>query len=278
MGRATVAVLYKGQVKTGSVDVVEGLVSDFVAEFEEKAVAPTVDPTADPTADPAADPMQTATATASSGALIKHGWVSVIAPDGATLSFDGKPAARDEQGRIQADEGTYPIAVDKPGHESWRRRVRVVRGQQKQLVATLKSFEERDSQRRNGYIALGVAGAFTLGGAAFGIAGLSSRADAIDIQSTESSRPVGDNTTSLEPLKTRDDIADANKKSDTFQLLAAASLGAAAVALGTAIYFFVNERSEQIAGQEPPLVMVPVSAEDGALTGAALQFSGSLDW
>jgi hypothetical protein len=253
---------------TRTVAVVRGLVTDVVVELER-----------DPDAPP--DP----------GLLegthkeVTVGWVTLrVAAPGAAITFDGAPATFDGRGRIEADPGTYEVVVAAPGHETWRRRVRIHRGQNRTIEVSVRSVDARAAERRNGYLALGAAGALAASGAAFAILESRVNKDAQDLWRTETSRPTGslEQTGMIAPVRTREDLDDLRSRGKTYALLSHASYGLAAAAFGASVYFFLRERQADRDGFPAPIAIVPIVPGPGgageAGVGATVTYTRQVRW
>jgi len=212
---------------------------------------------------------------------IKTGWVTIkVTPSSARLTLDGKAPKTDENGRIETTPGMHVAMLEADGYEGWGRRVRIAKGQHRVINVTLRSTTSRQADRKKGYLALG--GALVLGalGVTFGILEGQAFEEARDIFDAESTRPGGGDSNALIPIRTREDLADATSRGDTYKLLHMASLGAAAVALGVSIYYFVKERPAERKGGPLPVAITPLlPTSDGiAGVGAQLTYSTRLDW
>jgi hypothetical protein len=251
-------------------ELLPGMVTDLRVNLEKKETKKNgttgmVDPTGDPSG-------ANATATGTALDAIKTGWVVVRTnPAQAVLTFDGKKATPDDQGRIEAEPGVYELVVEAPGHVRKRRRVRVSRAQTRNVSIDLKSTAEKSSQRKWGYISLAAAGALAASGAGFGLLSLSALDEAEDIQRLEESRP-GSSTGEFIPISSREDFEDARDRGKTYQIISGVSFGLAAAALGASIYFFIAERDEEIPGMAPPFAVAPTANGDGVAVTTGLSF------
>ncbi|HUH05884.1 MAG TPA: PEGA domain-containing protein [Kofleriaceae bacterium] len=245
-------------------EILEGMVTDVIFELEKDPNAVGVG---------TGDPTQTA----------DQGWVKLkTSPPDAKVTFDGKPAELDAQGRIKAAPGTYEVNVTASGHEPWNRRVRVNQGQSREIDVSLRTTALRQSLRKKGYISLAVAAGLGIVGATFGIMELHAHEEASDIWTNETTRPSNAplaDTGAIVPVKTRDDLQDATDRGKRYQVISAVSFGLAAAALGASIYFFAQERPAERPGFKLPLAfapIVPVGPEGGV--GAKVTYSRTFGW
>jgi hypothetical protein len=246
------------------VDVVETIVIDVEVDLAEDPNAPLDDRIDQP---PVAD--------------IKVGWLAIrIDVPGAAILIDGKPAAQRPDGTIEHDPGIHTLEVTMPGYEPWRRRAVVVRGQKRAIEVTLKKTADRRRERRLAYLGFGVAAALGVGGAVFGFLENQAFEEAQDIAALERERPP---TAVLGPdmpehvVHTRAELDDAVARGERYRLISYVSFGAAAVALGISIYYFIQERADERPGHELPMALVPTVDEDGH-AGAQVVFTRELDW
>ncbi len=253
---------------TTTAKIYEGVVTDVAVELA-----------ADPNA--ATDPDVIAVRSTED---IQDGWVELVGlPAHATIAVDGQPAARDERGRIEASSGIHSIEVSSASYEPWRRRVRFYRGQTRRIEVELRTVVARQRQRRRGYISLGTAAAFAALGATFGILEHRARDEARDLWRIETSRPSNvplASTADIEPVRSREDLREVVSRGKRYRLISGAAFGAAAVALGTSIYFFIQERPAAQEGVPAPLVLTPIVPAPGELAsfGATVTYTTELDW
>ena len=243
--------------------ILPGMVTDVIFMLE-----------IDPDAPPPEDGLITTPTTE-----IKTGWVKLqIVPEGASITFDGRPARLDENGRIEAPPGVYLATVEAEGYEPWQRRVRVHLGQDRVVQVRLQHTGERRANRRKGYFALAAAGAFAVAGGVFSALESSAHEEAEDIWSIEVVRPtIGD--ASAEPVRTRDDLRDARDRGKRYALISGISFGVAAAALGLSIYYFVEERPVARKGFPLPVAVTPIGPGDGdrAGVGAQVTYTATFD-
>jgi hypothetical protein len=214
---------------------------------------------------------------------VEHGWLIVeTTTPGATITLNDAAVVIDDKGRIRHDPGTHVVEVAAPGYVSWRRRVRVTKGQTKTISATLVAESTRQGYRKKGYYALVGAATFAAVGAVFGILERKSFEEAQDIRDIERSRPPTfplEETGMFEPVRTRDDLNDAVDSAKTRGLISNISFGVAAVALGVSVYYFIKERPDGREGYAPPLAIAPVlPTDDTAGIGATVTYTTELEW
>jgi len=219
-----------------------------------------------------------------SGEDITTGWITLkVTPPGATVTIDGKPPQIGADGRVELSPGIHTVIAKAEGREHWGRRVRVAKGQVKALDISLRTTAARSAARKKGYLYLGGAAVFGALGVAFGILEGRAYEEASDFYTIETTRPTNvdiSETTAIEPLRTRQDIADAKSRGDTYKLLQIGSLGVAAVALGVSIYYFVKERPLERDDAPLPVAITPLLPASGDIAGVGAQitYSRSLDW
>ncbi len=250
--------------KCVEVDILEGIVTDVHIDLDR-------DPNAPP--DPGLIGRKE----------VEVGWVTFAADTpNTTITMEGKPIATDAQGRVERAPGVYETVATADGHEPWRRRVRVLRGQNRTITIKLRSIEMRAKNRRLGYISLGVAAFAAGGGVLFSMKEHSAREEAQDIYDTEVRRPAPPQRPfcDLVPCRTdpRADMEDAIDRADKWQTGALISFGVAAAALGTSIYFFIQERPSERKGFELPLAVTPIPDGEGGIAGVGALYTTEIDW
>jgi len=265
-GMVDVSVEVRGYLsQTKKAEILPGMVTDVVFTLE-------IDPAAPPPDD---------NAISAPTEEVKTGWVKLqVMPETASITFDGKPARFDKEGRIEAPPGTHVAIVEAEGYEPWQRRVRVFLGQNKVVQVRLNRTSERRANRRKGYFALVAAGAFAVAGGVFSVLEYNAHEEAQDIWDVETIRPkpsVAD--TSYVPIRTRDDLKDARDRGKRYALISGVSFGVAAAALGLSIYYFVQERPEARKGFPLPVAVAPIApAGDGrAGVGAQVTYTATFD-
>ncbi len=209
---------------------------------------------------------------------VDDGWVTLkVSPANASVSFDGKPAVKDDQGRIQATPGYHVVLIDAEGYAPWHRRVRVVKGQSRAIDVSLRSSAEKRSLRKKGYLLLGTAAALTASGLVFGLMERGKYENAQDIYDVETTRPNLASTGFI-PLGTRQDIQALKDEGKTLGLVSNISYGLAAAAVGASIYFFVQERSDTRPGQKLPVAITPILPIGGHGVGVTATYKTELSW
>lgn len=245
--------------------IVPGLVTDVVIELVkdpdyEAAPAPTVAPRVEEIPD--------------------IGWVAFrTGADNYAVIVDGKRVTLDDDGRWQGASGVHQVRIEAAGYEPWERRVRVVKGQNRSVEVQLVPAGERAAGRRTGWIALGVATAFTGVGIAFDALEANAREEAQDIFDREISRPVTGATGDVLPIRTREEMNDASDRARRNATISGVAYGLAAVSLGVSLYYLVENRQETRRGVSVPVTVVPVEdPAGGGAVGAAAVLQGEIDW
>lgn len=241
------------------VDILEGVVTDVVVDVEP-----------DPN-------YKKPVVTDPNNEDVTTGWIIVqIDTPGTTVVFDGKPVEPDHTGKFESSVGTYVMEVCAPGYDCWRRRVRVVKGQKRLLAIKLKRTAQRRSERRMGYIFLGTAAAFAASGVVFGQMQHGALEEAQDWTDAERWRPSTlplEQTCAIMACHTREEIEGRVDDAKKYGLISNLSFGAAAVALGVSVYYFVQERPAERAGYDLPLAIGPYGRD-----GIAATYTAELDW
>ncbi|MBI4511263.1 MAG: PEGA domain-containing protein [Deltaproteobacteria bacterium] len=209
---------------------------------------------------------------------VNHGWLVFTTDASSTILFDGAPVTLAEGGTLQAAPGIHILEVQEDGHEPWRRRVTVVRGQKRAVTVTLKRTEDRLRERRSGFIALGVAAAAGTTGVVFGMLSNARLEQAEDILRVERKRPSGAELSPDLPeatVHTREELSDLGAEGKRYGMISNIAYGVGAIALGASIYYFVLERSAERKGYELPMAVVPIVGPDGEV-GAQVVYSGGI--
>ena len=175
----------------------------------------------------------------------------LVLPSGYTeVTIDGKVMTV-QGGVLELESGTRVVEITKPGHDPFRRRVRINVAQKTELTPT---FVETAAREKKEAMAIGLLGG-GLAVTAFGFyAALKSNdyaAEAREITRLEMSRPPAGQYTRADFDKARDDA----KKWST---ISSVSMGVGLVTLGVAGVFFYlggKERSDV----PPPYAVAPVS-------------------
>lgn len=264
-GEVEIAVEAKGYLpQTRNVEIIVGLVTDVVFDLG-------VDPTAVKTEE--INPKATED--------VKFGWVKFTVAAGleAKVVVDGQLSSTDDKGFHSSTPGLKTVEISVVGAETWRRRVRFVRGQRRVIEVAVVSSDERAAARKRGYYGLAGAAVFGLAGASFSI--LESRAyyDARSIANTESARPTTvspEISSAIAEVRTRADLADAETRSKRYAVLATVAYGAAAASLGVAVYYFLKERPVEVPNAPPPVAITPLLNESDR--GLGFVVSSAVSW
>lgn len=190
------------------------------------------------------------------------GWLVVTAPvPSLAIQLDGTAVTPDPQGRIEGQPGVHELTVTAPGHEPWRRRVRIARGQKIEIAAQLIDRDTRARARTIGHVAIGAGAVIAIASAGLAIYAQGQANDARDWATIERARPttvpIG-TTDPLVPVHTRAQIQDASDRAKKFGLLSDAGFAAAAITVGVGVYFLVSERPRERAGAPAPFAIAPV--------------------
>ena len=196
------------------------------------------------------------------------GWVDVpmfsgsAGPTGTmkdAIAIDGHARTPDHDGRIELEPGTHEITMRRPGSDEWRRRVRVVAGQETKIEPQLVDTSERESRERVGFYVLAGGGALLAAGFGFALASEHAANDAREIQRVESTRPTTEplaTSGAIEPLHTR---ADFNAKVDTANkdaVISDIAYGAGLVAVGVGAYLLYRGAKDRT-DAPPPFAIAP---------------------
>lgn len=161
--------------------------------------------------------------------------------------------------RIEMEPGTQVVERRAPGADVWRRRVRIVAGQETKVEPKFVNTDERERKEHLGLYVLAGGGALLATGFAFAI--LSEHADneAREIDRVEKARdktlPIS-RTSAVEPVHTRADFQAAVDRANRDALISDIALGAGLVAAGVGAYYIY------IGGKErddvpPPFAIAP---------------------
>ncbi|MCE9574635.1 MAG: PEGA domain-containing protein [Deltaproteobacteria bacterium] len=190
------------------------------------------------------------------------GWLVIKAPVASlAVQLDGAAVTAGADGRIEGQPGEHEIIVTAPGHEPWRRRVRIARGQKIEVEATLIDSDARARSRTIGHVAIGAGAVIAIASAGLAIYAQGQANDARDWALIERSRPstvpIG-TTDPLVPVHTRTQIQDASDRAKKFGLMSDAGFAAAAITVGVGVYFLVSERPRERAGAPAPFAIAPL--------------------
>jgi hypothetical protein len=161
--------------------------------------------------------------------------------------------------KIELAPGTHTIELESPGHDRWRRRVRLVAGEQKHLDPQFVETAPREHVEHIGLAALAGAGALAVTGFAFALASESAANEARDIQRVETQRdptqPLSV-TGAIDPVRTRAQFDDARNRGARDAIISDAAYGAALAAAGVAAYYlYIGARERPDA--PPPFAIAP---------------------
>ncbi len=228
-----------------SVQAPAGIVTDVAVELEP-------DPNAQQNVDETKKPLEA-----------KIGWL--IIPAGAAFTVDGKPA----QGKVELPSGEHTIEGRAPDKDVWRRRVRVLTGQEMQVHPAFVDTDERESTVHVGEGVL--AGGAVLLGAGFVTALIAEHAsnDAREILRVESARDPNNPSYDLEPKHTRADFNNARDRAHTYGLVSDLSFGAAIVTIGIGAYYMYKGERERD-DVPPPFAIAPTHG--GAMVAKELRW------
>jgi hypothetical protein len=193
----------------------------------------------------------------------KIGWL--IIPAGAAFTVDGKPA----QGKVELPSGEHTVEGHLPDKDPWRRRVRVLSGQEMQLHP---AFVDTDEREHTAHVGEGVlAGGAVLLGAGFVTALIAEHAsnDAREIQRVESARDPNNPGFDLEPLHTRADFNNARDRAHTYGIVSDLAFGAAAVTIGVGAYYMYKGERER---EDVPAPFAIAPTHGGAMIAKELRW------
>jgi hypothetical protein len=212
---------------------------------------------------------------------ITTGWIKVeTTVPSAIIEIDGKQLELDAQGRYLVEQGEHAVEVRAQGHEAQSRRVRVTKGQMVTVRADLRSAAVVSRTKKIGGIAIGTGAGLVAVGAVTAVLSLRAQDKARDWANIERSRPNPmtvplDESTAIQPLHTREDIAKKQDDAKRFALISHISYGAAAVAIGVGAYFLIKGRPADGRRERRSLTLVPVLDGDRGIGAAAL---GEVRW
>jgi len=174
------------------------------------------------------------------------------------LTIDGQRADY-RNDSFELSPGTHTIEVTLCGHDPWRRRVRIVAGQDTKVEPTYANTEERESKERVGMYVLASGGALLATGFGFALASEHAANDAREIQRVESTRPTTETLAqsgAVEPVHTR---ADFQAKVDTANkdaIISDVAYGAGLVAVGVGAYLIYRGAKDR-SDAPPPFAIAP---------------------
>ncbi|MGE5185799.1 MAG: PEGA domain-containing protein [Acidobacteriota bacterium] len=169
--------------------------------------------------------------------------------------------------RIELDPGTHVVVLERPGSDVWRRRVRIVAGEDTRVVLTFVNTDEREGKEHVGLAIVGASGLVLAGGFAFALLSESAANEARDIQRVETARdptqPISV-TGAVEPVRTRAQFDDAVSRSKRDAVISDVMYGAAiAGAAVGAIYLYLGAKERT--DVPPPFYVAPTAG--GATVG-----------
>jgi tetratricopeptide (TPR) repeat protein len=237
--------------------------------------------------DPNAKPVKPHTEGAT-GDDVEVGWI-VVATDasGSAVLIDGRVPPPGPQASYEATPGLHLLEVSAPGRDTYRRRIRVARGQKRTLSITMKSTAERVHENNVGYVFFGVAGVALASGIVFGLVENHKYEDARDAYTIEQERPPGSTVPPGVPeahVTTRAEYEQMKDDAAKYALVSNISYGVAALAVGVSIYYFIAARPDERAGYPPTIakrrsrLLPTVLAGGEGGVGAGLVYSGELGW
>ncbi len=196
-------------------------------------------------------------------AVAHRGWL-VVARGAGALAIDGKDVAPASD-RVELAPGPHVIELRRPGKDPWRRRVRIVPGQDTPVTPSFVDTDRREHAAHIGLAILGGAGVLAGVGFAAALASEHASAEARDIARVETARdPTQPLSGAIEPVRTRADFEDARSRASKWAIVSDVGYGAALAAAGVAAYFLYRgdrERDDAL----PPFAVTPVPG--GAMVG-----------
>ena len=159
------------------------------------------------------------------------GFLELTGAASATIKLDGKDVAL-EDNKLESDPGVHEIEVRSPGMESWRRRVRIARGQKITIGVTMVSSDDRASSHGKGVAFVTIGALLAAGALGTGIYSYRQAEIAHDWVRVEQTRPAGMDTSGVLPIHTRADIDAQSDKAKTWGYISDAAVGAAVVSFG----------------------------------------------
>jgi hypothetical protein len=171
------------------------------------------------------------------------GWIVVASNvTGAVVTIDGAPGKLDAQGRYEVEQGSHHVEITAPSHEGHVQDVRVTSGQLIQVKADLRDLDALVKKRKTGHLLVGGGlGALAIGAVTAWIS-LDAANQARDEWRIETTRPIGTDTSSFQPLHTRADVDALSSRSRTFAIVSDVSYGVAAVAIAVGAYYLIKAR------------------------------------
>jgi hypothetical protein len=166
------------------------------------------------------------------------------------VTVDGK-VLTPKDGVLELESGTRLVEIEKPGHDPWRRRVRVNVAQKTEIHPAFVDTANREKKETIAIALLGGGLAVTGFGFYAAIKSHDYAAEAREIDRLETSRPPAGR-------HTREDFDKARDNAKKWSTISAVGLGVGVATLGvSAIYFYLGgkERTDV----PPPYAVAPVS-------------------
>ena len=161
--------------------------------------------------------------------------------------------------RTEMEPGEHVVERRAPGADVWRRRVRIVAGQDTKVTPVFVNTGEREGKERAGFYVLAGGGALLAAGFGFALAAEHAENDAREIQRVESTRPTTEplsQSGAVEPVHTR---ADFQAKVDTANkdaIISDVAYGAGLVAVGVGAYLLYRGAQDR-SDVPPPFAIAP---------------------
>ena len=185
---------------------------------------------------------------------------AVVNAKDSSVKVDGKPITF-TGGRFETDPGVHELEVEAPGMETWRRRVRIARGQNTTVTVTMTSTDERDSSHAMGVTFASIGAVLAIGAAGTGMYSYRQAEIARDWTRIEQARPSNipiSETGAALPVHTRADIQAQSDKATTWGYVSDAALGAAVITTGVGIYYLLKDRPDERPGLPAPFAIAPI--------------------
>jgi tetratricopeptide (TPR) repeat protein len=174
----------------------------------------------------------------------------VVPGEYTEVTVDGK-VMTPRNGELELESGTRVIEISKPGHDPWRRRVRINVSQKTPVTPMFVETSARETKEKIGMAFLG--GGLAIVGFGFYAALKSSdySADAREIDRLESGLPPAGKFT-------RHDFDVATDNAKKWRLISGVSVGVGLAAVGAgAVFFFLGGKER--ADVPPPYALAPVN-------------------
>jgi hypothetical protein len=188
------------------------------------------------------------------GWLVLKDGNGVLTIDGAAPKGEPDPKEAGST-RYELKSGTHVIELTAPANDPWKRRVRISAGQKTTVQPVFVETASRDAVEKRGLYILGASSVLIAGGFVTAMVSRDAAAEARDIVRIETARDSSVSTT-LAPIRTRADLADARDKADRFALISNISYGAGLVAAGVGAYYLYKGARER-SDVPPPFAIAP---------------------